>query len=288
MKPDEAIDALSEKEREALRLLLAGHDAKSSARKLSVSHFAIHDRLRRARLKLGTTGSRQAALLLSESEKATPDSIVHEPFGGVTTADLPDDPSSANMKRPGSSGSQWRSKGLIIMSVSILIVAATVAIISHGEAPQKNAETADTRARGSEAVMTGSKRASNVARPVENTPSVQARSATAAREFMVLVDAGDAAASYQAAASTFRDAHGFDLWRLGVAIRASDGGAQRRTLVSVERDGHPANPVHEAVEILTFETIMLNGERKAERLVMALIDGSWRVAKIDVEDANEE
>lgn len=38
MKADQAIDTPSGKEREALRLLLAGHDAKSSARKLGVWH----------------------------------------------------------------------------------------------------------------------------------------------------------------------------------------------------------------------------------------------------------
>jgi DNA-binding CsgD family transcriptional regulator len=288
MKAEDAIEALSEKEREALRLLLAGHDAKSSARKLGVSHHAIHDRLRRAREKLGTTGSRQAALLLSESEKATPHSIVHEPFGGEANAASPEDPSSANMKRPASSWSQRRSKGLIIMSVSILIVAAAIAMNSHGVAPWKNAEAADARTPGSEAVITSPPQTTNTVQPVEKIAPAQARSVTAAREFMALLDAGEAAASYEAAAPTFRDAHGFDLWRLGVAIRASDGGAQRRTLVAVERDGNPSNPVHEALEILTFDTIMLNGERKAERLVMALIDGRWQAANIDVEDVNED
>lgn len=288
MKADQAIDTLSEKEREALRLLLAGHDAKSSARKLGVSHHAVHDRLRRARVKLGTTGSRQAAFLFSEWEKPTPDSVVHEPFGGEATAPFSEDPSSAAMKRPGLSGSQRRNRGLIIMSVSILIVAAALAITSHGAAPWNNAEAPDARTPGSESVLVGPAQTTSTFRPVENVAPARTRSATAAREFMVLVDAGEAAASYAAAASTFRDAHGFDLWRLGVAIRASDGGAQRRTLVEVERDGDPSNPLHEALEILTFDALMLNGERKTERLVMALINGRWQVAQIDVKDANED
>ena len=135
MKPDEGIDALSEKEREALRLLLAGHDAKSSAQKLGVSHHAIHDRLRRARQKLGTTGSRQAALLLSEAEKRPPNSFVHEQTGGEETARSPEDPFSADLKRPASFWSQGRSKGLIIMSLSILIAATAIAIFTHGESP---------------------------------------------------------------------------------------------------------------------------------------------------------
>lgn len=286
MKADEPIDALSEKEREALRLLLAGHDAKSSAQKLGVSHHAIHDRLRRAREKLGTTGSRQAALLLNEAEKATPNPIVHEPFGGEAIAPFAEDPSSADMKRPGSSWWQGRSKGLIIMSVSVLIVAATIAITSPGERARENAGAAEASTVGSEAVITFPTETATTVRPVQALAPTQARSGTAARAFMVLVDAGDAAASYEAAAPSFRDAHSFDLWRLGVAIRASDGGAQRRALVGVQRDSNPSNPQHEALEILTFETLMLNGERKAERLVMALNDGRWQVANIDVEDIN--
>ncbi|WP_454599526.1 hypothetical protein [Qipengyuania sp. SM2507] len=56
---------------------------------------------------------------------------------------------------------------------------------------------------------------------------------------------------------------------------------------AVERDGTAANPEHEALEILIFDTIMLNGERKTEQLVMALIDGTWQVAKIDIVDVDE-
>jgi hypothetical protein len=100
--------------------------------------------------------------------------------------------------------------------------------------------------------------------------------------------ARDAEGSYRAAASTFREAHGFPLWELGVAIHASQGGARRRTLVDVEYDVAPANPLHEALETLTFDTVMLNGDRKSERLVMARIGGVWQVAQIDFEkvDAN--
>lgn len=279
MKADEPIDALSEKEREALRLLLAGHDAKSSARKLGVSHHAVHDRLRRARLKLGTTGSREAALLLSASEARTPDSLVHEPIGGEATAALPEGPSSATWKRPGSPRSQWRRKGLILMSISILIVAAAMALNSQ-QAPSQNTATP-----GPDGVTATSPRSSSRAeQPVQARP----RSAAAAQAFMDLVDAGDAAASYEAAAPALRNAHGFGIWELGVKMHASEGGARRRTLVRVERDVSPSNPDYEALEILTFNTIMLNGDHSIERLVMALIDGVWRVATLDIEDVDAE
>ena len=289
MTAGDPIDDLSEKEREALRLLLAGHDAKSSARKLGVSHHAIHDRLRRARLKLGTTGSREAALLLSASEgvtadtTGTPDIIVHEPIGAEPTASLPEGPASATWKRPGSPGSQWRRKGLILMSISILIVAAAMAFNSQ-QAPSQNAAEA-TATPGPDAVATTAPRSPSRA---EQAAQARPRSTAAAQAFMALVDAGDAAASYEAAAPALRNAHGFGIWELGVALHASEGGARRRTLVRVEHDVIPANPDYEALEILTFDTIMLNGDHSTERLVMALIDGVWRVATLDIQDVEPE
>lgn len=49
---------LSAREKEALRLLLVGHDAKSIANTLGLSVHTINDRLRDARRKLGVSSSR--------------------------------------------------------------------------------------------------------------------------------------------------------------------------------------------------------------------------------------
>ncbi|TMJ18589.1 MAG: hypothetical protein E6G92_01725 [Alphaproteobacteria bacterium] len=56
---------LSERERQVLRLLSQGHDAKSAARSLDVSVHAVNERLREARRKLGVTSSREAARLFA-------------------------------------------------------------------------------------------------------------------------------------------------------------------------------------------------------------------------------
>lgn len=65
-------DALTEKEKETLRLMVRGHDAKSMARELSLSVHTINDRLRTARRKLGVTSSREAARLVFKKEGGTP------------------------------------------------------------------------------------------------------------------------------------------------------------------------------------------------------------------------
>lgn len=287
MNVDDVSDALSEKEREALRLLLAGHDAKSTAHRLGVSHYAIHDRLRSARLKLGTSSSRQAALLLCQSENTTPDPMVHKPIGGADLPNVPEELASANMKRPGSSWVQRRKSGLIIMSVSILIVAATVAINGYAVAPWGSYPAASAQPVGSEAHINGTAQTSRGDRPAERTASIQARSDVPAREFLSLFDQGNAGASYAAAAPAFRNALGIELWELAAVIRASEGGAQRRILVDVEEDGNPANPAFQAMEILTFHTVMLNGKRSVERVVMVRIGEDWKVAAFDAEEGNK-
>jgi DNA-binding CsgD family transcriptional regulator len=59
---------LSDKEREVLRLLARGHDAKSAAAALDVSVHTVNERLRAARAKTGASSSRGAARLLADRE----------------------------------------------------------------------------------------------------------------------------------------------------------------------------------------------------------------------------
>ena len=49
-----AIETLTEKEKQALRLLVSGHDAKSMARQLGLSVHTINERLRDARRNRST------------------------------------------------------------------------------------------------------------------------------------------------------------------------------------------------------------------------------------------
>lgn len=72
----DGIQTLSTREAEVLRLLLAGHDAKSVARTLGLSVHTINERLRDARRKLGVSSSREAARILAEVEQANPEYLV--------------------------------------------------------------------------------------------------------------------------------------------------------------------------------------------------------------------
>ena len=68
----EGVQDLTEREREVLRLLLAGHTAKSAASELDLSVHTINDHLREARKKLGVSSSREAARILGDEESAAP------------------------------------------------------------------------------------------------------------------------------------------------------------------------------------------------------------------------
>ncbi len=57
----EGYQALTEKEKAALRLLLGGHDAKSMASQLGLSVHTVNERLRDARRKLSVSSSKAAA-----------------------------------------------------------------------------------------------------------------------------------------------------------------------------------------------------------------------------------
>jgi DNA-binding CsgD family transcriptional regulator len=182
MDTAEAIQSLSDKEREALRLLLEGHDAKSSAQKLGVSHHTIHDRLSRARRKLGTTGSREAALLVKSHENRTRESFVHETIGCAPAAKLPEKFFGAQLKRPASPGSHGRRKGLIIMAISAMFVAAVTALNFQVDSPQATRDITIDPAPLKTAAETDARRA-----------QAAPRSIVATREFLALVDSGDAA-----------------------------------------------------------------------------------------------
>ena len=73
-------DILNDREKQALRLLIEGHDAKSIARELNLSVHTVNERLRSSRRKLGVSSSREAARLLAVSEQSDPKSLVNKAF----------------------------------------------------------------------------------------------------------------------------------------------------------------------------------------------------------------
>jgi DNA-binding CsgD family transcriptional regulator len=65
---DGDVQKLSPRQKEILRLLLNGFDAKSAAIELGISVHTVNEHLREARRQLGVSSSREAARLLAQEE----------------------------------------------------------------------------------------------------------------------------------------------------------------------------------------------------------------------------
>lgn len=115
--------ALSEREKQVLRLLLHGHDAKSIARELQLSVHTVNEHLRESRRKMGVSSSRAAARMLVGAEHSGSHSFADDKFG-VAGA-----PVRGTIPRL-----NWLAGGMLIMS---LLFAATALMFAFhaGSAP---------------------------------------------------------------------------------------------------------------------------------------------------------
>lgn len=117
------LDALTDKEKEALRLILRGHDAKSSARELDLSVHTINERLRGARRKLEVTSSKEAARLLLEDEGGMAEMLGHKHLGDASIEASADAGAVSGDDRP-------RQTRTILIGVALMsiILAAMLAL----------------------------------------------------------------------------------------------------------------------------------------------------------------
>ena len=120
--------ALTAKEKEALRLLLNGHDAKSMARLLGLSVHTVNERLRDARRKLGVTSSREAARLLREREGQTPELLGDKTFGDAAPGGL-----AQVFHQPVQGSGSRRRAGWIVGGIAMTLGLALLAYILFGD-----------------------------------------------------------------------------------------------------------------------------------------------------------
>ncbi len=129
----EGTAALTEKEKQALRLVVRGYDAKSMAWHLGLLVHTVKERLRFARRKMQVSSSREAARLLFAREGGDPKLSVSEHLADasrvpcMTENDRPHDGPEARIYLA------WIIGGLVIMS---LIAAALLLSSPMALAPQ--------------------------------------------------------------------------------------------------------------------------------------------------------
>jgi len=242
---------LTEKEKESLRLLVDGHDAKSMARHLGLSVHTINERLRDARRKMSASSSREAARQLREMERQDPQFLADKPLGDAATVTGMGEPRTSARRRRISRRLGWIAGG-IIMSISLALFA--FASLSG---------------------TAGAPAASQPAAPVSETATVQA-----ARQWLALTDKSDWNGSWNATGQAFKSLNTSDRWaEVSQAVRTPLGALVSRELIGEEYV--PAPPY--GYQVVKFRTSYANKAGAIETLSLVREGGEWRVVGCTIE-----
>ncbi len=252
-----APQSLTQKEKETLRLLLQGYDAKSMARHLGLSVHTINERLRDARRKLGTSSSREAARLLRETEAPTPDLLGDKHLGdapGITEPHVLPQPVQDR-------GSRRRTGWIIggtIMSFSLALLALS-SMSGSGLAPALPLTAAAT---------------------VSPTPASEAAAVEAGQQFMAMVDRDDWTASWRATHKSFQLLNTVEWWaQASQNVRGQVGTIRSRELATVNFTAAPPSGQWQ----VTFKASYTKKPNATEVLSLAKEGGVWKVVSIMVE-----
>jgi DNA-binding CsgD family transcriptional regulator len=244
--------SLTDKEKQTLRLLLAGHDAKSMARQLGLSVHTVNERLRYARRKLSASSSREAARLLRESEDASPDSVGDKALGDAGAA-----PVGQHKGQPDAGPTRrtlWPIGGLAMISL-------TVAVLALAASP----EAAPDRAASSQAASS----------PVAESAAVQA-----ARQWLALVDAGKWQESWAGTTQSFQSLNTVRMWQsASEQARVPLGRMVSRTAIGDQSVPAPPN----GQQVVRFRTDFANKAGATETVSLAREGESWRVVGIYID-----
>lgn len=246
----QGLHSLTEKEKQTLRLLVIGYDAKSMARHLGLSVHTINERLRDARRKMEVSSSREAARQLREVENQTPDLFGDKGLGDASTAPTPEKLHHHERLAGETRRTSWIIGG-VVMSIALAFLA--YASLSGG------AQT-----------------------PTQPAPVAAAETATvaAARQFLALTDANDWEASYRATGKAFQSLNTQATWAdVSKRVRPPLGAMRSRQLVSAEFA--PAPP--QGYWIVKFRTDYANKAGAIETLSLVNEDGDWKVVGVTIE-----
>lgn len=253
----EGLDDLTDKEKETLRLIVRGHDAKSTATALSLSVHTINDRLRVARRKLGVTSSREAARLLLDSEGETPETLAGKELGDARGGGEGESSEPSNGSHTGARPDRrWRFRtfaGALPMTFALAAALALASAVATHEPPATTSPEQVARDHASE---------------------------EAARAWLTLTDANDWQASYAATGSQFRELNTLEMW--------SDASDQARAplgpLVSREAIAYRNlnAPPHGYLEV-QFRTDFEQRKGVVETVVLERENGELRVVGYQID-----
>lgn len=239
------LQSLTEKEKQTLRLLVTGYDAKSMARHLGLSIHTINERLRDARRKMSVSSSREAARLLRDAEGAAPNLLADIVLGDALTETAPHTaPSTA--QAAATRRWVWLIGGTIMLSFVLAAFA-----MSAGPAAAPVVATAAVTAAESEAVQ-------------------------AARHWLELGDAARWDDGYRATTAAFQVSNTSAKWtEVSLKVRQPLGALKSRVLISADDV-----PSQQGYQMVKFRSSFAAKPDATETVSLVREGGVWKVAGI--------
>ena len=245
----EGIAALTDREKDVLRMLSSGHTAKSAAAELDLSVHTVNDYLREARKKLGVGSSREAARLLAEREQP-PENLGHQQIGMAQGEGIDNSSGRSTGAFPKSRSAVLIAGGLIVLAGTIALLLATGIVGSDHPADAK----------------------------VQTMNPQETEIVDAARDWVRLVDAGQYGESWTQAGATFRGAVTRDQWEAQVKpVREPLGEVGKRTVRSVTTQINPPGAPAGEYRTIQFDTYYSGAGDVIETVVLMDENGSWEV-----------
>lgn len=245
--------ALTEKEKQTLRLIVRGYDAKSLARRLGISVHTVNERLRQARRKMEVSSSREAARMLLDKEGETPDF----PAGKLMGAAAP----APGMRHNGAAAGGldtdrrriWTIGGMLMSLVFAALALTSLSQVAEPVAGIRRAAPADAAAPDAK---------------------VGGEVVEAARQWLNLVDQQRWDESWNATGQAFKELNTSEKWAsVSEQVRPPLGEVLSRTAISQE--GVPAPPY--GYEMIKFRTSFANKTGATETVTLVREGSGWRV-----------
>ncbi|WP_242137760.1 DUF4019 domain-containing protein [Sphingomonas sp. TREG-RG-20F-R18-01] len=257
MTARDGIGTLTEKEKQTLRLIVRGHDAKSTARSLNLSVHTINERLRDARRKMAVSSSREAARILFEAEGERSAPPTPELSGDTEIGE--DAPSSAPDQEVAPGKGVGPADRRSAMLIGVLVMTLALALLALLIVPQG---------------------ASPVPSPADSATTANPAVVETARNWLALLDQSRWDESYRLTGKAFRKVNSVQMWTAASnKARVPLGGMVSRVLESQQY--FPAPP--EGYQVVKFRTAFANKDNAVETVTLEQESGAWRIVAVIVE-----
>jgi len=246
---------LTEKEKQTLRLVVRGYDAKSMARHLGLSVHTVNERLRYARRKMEVSSSREAARMLLDREREAPHSPGDKELGEAGPVLAVGQRDAPKGGRKAEHLLAWAIGGTVIMSIVL------AAILLSSSSPTDVPGLAASQAAPEEVASA-------------NAVAPQSEVVQAARQWLALVDAGRWNESWDATGQAFKQLNTSEKWAsVSAEVRPPLGQVLSRTPTGQEMV--PAPPY--GYQLVRFRTRFINKADATESVTLAREGEAWKV-----------